>query len=83
MTEQFTYAELYAREKQRNRELWQQLEQAAPASGERGAMADVLGDWVRNTTGVALTHVTLVGIVRVMLTATSTSDVPDGGSAHE
>jgi len=34
-----------------------------------GDMADVLGDWVRSTTGVSLTHVTLVDIVRVMLAA--------------
>ena len=32
-----------------------------------GRMADVLGEWVRNTTGVALAHVTLVDMVRVML----------------
>ena len=34
-----------------------------------GDMADILGDWVRSTTGVSLTHVTLVDIVRVMLAA--------------
>ena len=39
-----------------------------------GSMADVLGEWVRNTTGTALTHVTLVDMVRVMLATTSSPE---------
>lgn len=50
--------------------------QSARAQGdaepEVGAMADVLGEWVRNITGTALTHVTLVDMVRAMFATTAT-----------
>jgi hypothetical protein len=47
-----------------------------------GSMAEVLGEWVRNTTGTALTHVTLVDMVRVMLATTAPQPGSDGNKRH-
>lgn len=43
---------------------------------EVGAMADILGEWLRNNTGAGITHVTAVDLVRLMLASTPQPQPP-------